>query len=255
MNEEITFVFKTDEYDKFSDLLGNRDVKNNRKAMLMESINEIGYITNPIIVNEKYEVIDGQGRLAACKELGIPVTYIIVDGIGIRECMRLNQNMKNWTARDYVESYAEQGNQSYKYLLKLLTDHGEGMAVTAYAALGIQGGGWTAKKIYSGEIVITAGQFFEARQALQFLQSLKPYIEKIDGNKSSFKQAVIYAYKCKQCNSRRLADVISKNYKSIGPVANFRGCLEEISELYNKNLRSGKDRIYLQTWYDQERHE
>ena len=36
----------------------------------------------PIIVNENYEIIDGQHRYSASKELGLPIRYIVGEGYG-----------------------------------------------------------------------------------------------------------------------------------------------------------------------------
>ena len=66
--KEVATVYRTEDLSIFKTLKGNREVKENRKQTLIESIDKHGYITNPIIVNERFEVIDGQGRLAACKE-------------------------------------------------------------------------------------------------------------------------------------------------------------------------------------------
>ena len=39
----------------------------------------MGFIKNPIVVNEKMEIIDGQGRFEVCKEKGLPIYYNIVN--------------------------------------------------------------------------------------------------------------------------------------------------------------------------------
>lgn len=65
-------VYVTDKYSIFRRLSGNRDVKEARVKKIMRSIEKVGYIPNPIIVNENMEVVDGQGRLEAVKRLGLP---------------------------------------------------------------------------------------------------------------------------------------------------------------------------------------
>lgn len=86
MNETVAMVFMTDDLTKFKVLDGNRKIKESHRQELIASIDKHGFIMNPIIVNENFEVIDGQTRLAACKELGVPVYYIVVPKIGIDEC-------------------------------------------------------------------------------------------------------------------------------------------------------------------------
>ena len=90
MNKKAINVMVTDEYDLFKTLEGNRRVLDLRARRIIRSIEKVGYVINPIIVNEKYEVIDGQGRLEALKRLNLPVYYIMIEGIGIEECRTLN---------------------------------------------------------------------------------------------------------------------------------------------------------------------
>ena len=54
------YIYVSHDYDKFTRVKGNRNPKSAKK--IIESINNVGYILNPILVNEKFEVIDGQNR-------------------------------------------------------------------------------------------------------------------------------------------------------------------------------------------------
>lgn len=99
-------IYATYNYEKFKKLTGNRKVLDRRVARIKKSIAAIGLIPNPIIVNEKYEIADGQGRFYACRESGLPVYYTIVKGIGIEECTHLNQGQTNWKPIDWAERYA-----------------------------------------------------------------------------------------------------------------------------------------------------
>ncbi|MBQ2600753.1 ParB N-terminal domain-containing protein [bacterium] len=74
-DEIVSAVYRTTDYDKFKTLDGNRTVEKSRVNKILKSINDNGYIHCPIIVNERMEIIDGQGRLEAVKQLGIPVEY------------------------------------------------------------------------------------------------------------------------------------------------------------------------------------
>ena len=106
-NEIIGKVFATMNYDQFKYLDGNRSVKDGRVNKILNSIDEVGYIPAPIIVNEKMEIIDGQGRLEACRRRKIPISYLVIKGIGINECTAMNINQSNWTINDYIERYKD----------------------------------------------------------------------------------------------------------------------------------------------------
>jgi hypothetical protein len=72
---------------------------------------------NPILVNEKLEVIDGQHRLEAIKQLGLDVYYVKVDGLKLNDVQLLNSVSKNWQPLDYAKAFATLGNVNYEYYL------------------------------------------------------------------------------------------------------------------------------------------
>lgn len=59
MAKEIGIVYEESDYSVFKPLLGNRIVDDFRKSKIKSSINKVGWIKNPIVVNEKLQVIDG----------------------------------------------------------------------------------------------------------------------------------------------------------------------------------------------------
>ena len=109
----INQVYQTNDYSLFSKLEGNRNVNKAHKNRLQKSIEEESLCV-PIIVNERYEIIDGQTRFFCWEDLGLPVYYIIVEGYGLPQVQRLNSNVKNWKLSDYMDSYCDLGNGHYK---------------------------------------------------------------------------------------------------------------------------------------------
>jgi len=111
-DQPVNMVYITSKYDQFKTLADNREVNSLHVKRLVESFNEM-HLVCPIIVNEKMEVIDGQHRLQASIETGMPIYYIQVPGYGIKEVQRLNANQKNWTKMDFLEMYCSQGKKTY----------------------------------------------------------------------------------------------------------------------------------------------
>lgn len=123
MNSESKHkIYETTNYEQFQKLLGNRAVTPTRVNAIKESILRIGYQPSPLLVNEKLEVIDGQGRLAACEALNLPVLYVIKPGLTINDCISMNIEMKNWTERDYINCYARKGVKDYIELENMLKE-------------------------------------------------------------------------------------------------------------------------------------
>jgi hypothetical protein len=119
--QRINDVFETTEYSAFKTLDGNRNLNPANLARLKKSMQE-ELLQVPIIVNEKMEIIDGQHRFESCKDLGLPLCFIIVKGYELPQVHKLNAIARNWSLHDYLNSYADLGLNDYmlakKFLLK-----------------------------------------------------------------------------------------------------------------------------------------
>lgn len=112
-HKEVNKVYQTSNLSMFKPIDGNRVPNLQHVRRLAESLRVYGMKCNPILVNEKMEVIDGQHRLIAAKEVQTFVYYIIINGYTLSEVHTLNLNQKNWTKKDFMEGYANMGIESY----------------------------------------------------------------------------------------------------------------------------------------------
>lgn len=230
--------YMTDDYSIFRELTGNRFVDRSRVQRIIKSIKEHGYITNPIIVNEKMEIIDGQGRFQALKELNMIVEYIISPGAGVAECIALNVYQKNWTALDYIKSYADQGMSDYKTLSRYLEKyeslpHGIVMAACK--------GKFT--EVWSGEI--SGGNFVmrkdedELEKELDFLLCINEIqfpILKAGGGKVRLLSAIRFCFSVPSVDKERLLNAIDKNAGKIYSSYSISDYIRLIEEFYNSRL-------------------
>lgn len=108
-------------YDRFKLLPGNRDMTPGHIKRLMRAIQEHPEIleAQPILVNEKMQIIDGQHRFEAAKGLGLPIYYVVVPGIGIEVARSLNVMQRKWEPIDFARSYAASGNENYRIYIKI----------------------------------------------------------------------------------------------------------------------------------------
>lgn len=107
-------ILGTRDYNLFKYVLGNRTLKDSNVHNLVESIKNKNLLhLNPIIVNESFEIIDGQHRLQACKILNIPIYYVMYKGTELEDVRALNTAQLRWGLQDYISSYCQQGNQNY----------------------------------------------------------------------------------------------------------------------------------------------
>lgn len=137
MDDPVGMVYRTDEYGKFNFNSKNRHVNPAHKDNLVKSIQENNLLeAQPITVNADLEIIDGQHRFIAAKELGLPIYYVKVDGLEIDDAITLNINTRNWRYKDYLHYWIDQGEEDYIYFEKFMEKYGFGYAVSL-ALLGL----------------------------------------------------------------------------------------------------------------------
>jgi len=120
---ENVCIESTMDYNKFSKpMVGNRGTIDANVKRLVSSMSE-SQLASIAIVNGNNEIIDGQHRYKACKELGIPFNYIVMRDYGIEEVHILNTNMKNWTNEDFVRQFSDRyrdGEEIFVHYYKLV---------------------------------------------------------------------------------------------------------------------------------------
>ena len=115
-NDNITIfgnIMVTENYDMFKKIGGNRKINKSNYAKIVKSMKEEQLII-PIVVNEKYEIIDGQHRYTACKDLGKPIYFYMVRGYGLEQVKRANIASSNWKKENYLDMFVAEGNEVYK---------------------------------------------------------------------------------------------------------------------------------------------
>ena len=131
-------VLQTSSYTMFKYMNGNRALSEQNIRAIMHQIQQHGQ-QQPIIVNEKYEIIDGQHRLEACKRLQKPVLYYKKNGATIEHVISTNVVGKKWTTLDYFNRFAIEGNENYKRGLEFIK-HAQKFGFSQTAAIIMMGG-------------------------------------------------------------------------------------------------------------------
>ena len=90
----------------------NRDISENHVERLKDLIRDKGYIyAFPIIVDKEGNIIDGQHRYLACKQLGI--TPVILETSSFDMVPILNSTQLRWGLKDFLKYYAAKGYEDY----------------------------------------------------------------------------------------------------------------------------------------------
>lgn len=238
-------AYRTDNYAKFKRLDGNRGVQLMRVKKVMDSVKANGYIYSPLIVNERYEVVDGQARLEAFKQLGIPVDYIMEKGLTVKDCVALNLYQTKWDTYDFINSFAELGNVSYQYLQNLVERFPMFPVETISAACGYA---YKASNIIkAGDFECGPGAYSVAQQVLDWLKELRPNMVRAKGNVQYISYALIFAWKQPDIDANRLREKFIKFYPTsvVTPFVDVGGAIKAVAEVYNYKVHQGRINLDL----------
>lgn len=118
---------------------GNRDIKERHVAKLKASIKAHGFWPGyPIIHNARLEIIAGQHRWQACKELdaeGVAVTPAIIqcDDIDVQTLIEIERAGGVWNTMDIICAYAKLGHKGAQAVKQICEDFHASPRVVAQA--------------------------------------------------------------------------------------------------------------------------
>lgn len=114
----------TTDYTKFNLLDYNRDIDVSLLNKLKTSMGKRGFLPFcPVVVDGAWNIIDGQHRFLAAKELQLPVWYLMTDNEDKSVIVTMNADKKAWSLADYCKMYAVQGNKYYTALRNFAERH------------------------------------------------------------------------------------------------------------------------------------
>lgn len=165
-------ISRSTDYSQFKFMEANREQSRGHVELLKKAFEEVGNLTRvqPILVNDNFEIIDGQHRFIACKELGLPIYYTLVEGLGVGEARSMNILHRNWTMDDYARSYAQTGDDNYRRYINLVEEYGFSHSITVQAAYGADRRG-VFKEFRNGEFVLQDEGL--TRRRLDFLDAVR----------------------------------------------------------------------------------
>jgi ParB-like nuclease domain len=244
-DQEIGKVYMSYDYDKFTCLDRNRELNLANKRKLMESMKEEQLII-PVIVNQYYQIIDGQHRFFSCYELGLPIFYIINKNYGIDQVIRANTVGVNWNKEDFLQSYVSQGVETYKELDEIRNDYAVniGTLLSIIAEFKGQSNEYITKQFENGTLQITehfGGITFFLYQ-LEMFNVYKGY------KSSSFVKAFLKLYLYEEYDPEQMRRQI-KYMKGFDPKQNNLTCmLEELcKKVYSFRMPKSKQLFFDST--------
>ena len=230
------------DYDKFKMTEWNRTVDERRKSKVSNSIKNVGLVPNPVLVNERFEIVEGQARYTVCRENNLPVFYRVIPGLGSDECAAMNSSSTNWSTRDYVNSFASQGNENYIKLKDLLDRYSPTcgantvLVVCANRMYDIDGG--TQKKIKSGAFKISDSDYVDIASTLEEVSKFDPIIRKYKfTNGTRLRNALVFCVKHDGIDNEQLLERMDRYYRRVSGYSTVEDVLDVLEEIYNKGRK------------------
>ena len=246
-NNDKMVVKKTKDYSMFSLLKRNRVTDDKAINNLVVSIKKYGQL-QPIIVNQKLEVIDGQHRFEACKILGYEVAYLISDDATINDVVLINNTQKPWNYRDYIRTFSHRDHWNhgeYRRLEKYMDTYGFTFNICLNLLVGhFQAGGATnpKKAFEAGNFKIKSLEKAQrwGNQLLK-IKAFAPQLVKV----GKFCMAFVKIQKLEGFSLSFAYEQIEKNLRKFDRCQNQEDWDEAMVKAYNYNLRGNKKRITI----------
>ena len=242
-----TQVRYTTDYSKFKLMPDNRDVDKKHVADLIINIRRRGQL-QPILINEKWEVLDGQGRLKACKLLEIPVMYLLSYKTTIKDVILINTTQKSWVNLDYLKCFSHENHWNhleYRKINKFKKDYPLKYDVIIFLLSGKflnSSSGNYMKEFQLGNFKVAdleKAQKYGAR-----LLKIKAFAPRLIGIGKFVKAFFTVANKCADFSYTVAYKQLEKNFSMFERATNQDDWNKVMVRVYNHGLKS-KPRIYL----------
>lgn len=238
-------VQSSTDYDQFELLNTNREPSRGHIEAIKRAFENTGNFTEvqPILVNERYQIIDGQHRFVACRELKIPIYFTVQPGLGINEARSMNVLHRGWKADDYARSYANSGDPNYIRYLAMQSDYGISHSVLLTYLLGADVKGMY-KHFREGTLVITPDEEAVGRVRLDRLADFRVYTPL--AKQKAFAMAVRRAIEMPDYDHAWMLKKLGMHAENmLKPFNTVQDNLRQLEEIYNyKRSDSRRIRLY-----------
>lgn len=236
---------KTYDYSLFKISSKNRGLDERNLNEIIESLKQDNLLhLNPIIVDKDYVVLDGQHRLEACKELGLPIYYVRDTSLTHDAMATLNMAQKKWDMQDYAHYYSESGDKAYQLLLKTADELGLSLNFTLQL-LGRMGGQTNIRlkkgnlELVHEEVTDIKRRYPKMKQITEAINQYRPDLKKITASARWLR-----AYYQMMCHPEydhawMLSRIDCANHLFC-KISNTKAARDMLTRVYNHGKRSGR---------------
>jgi hypothetical protein len=243
MKTRTPSIQSSSNYSEFLFKVGNRpiDTSLGKYKKLRDSMKKHGWIPSfPATVNMKNGkrfVIDGQNRVTAAKELGLPVFYVIVeDKYKISE---IAESFRPWSSNDFSASHAANGERSFVCLEQFRRHHNISSTkaaglIMAKQKLASDSSGGAASMVKSGDFEFTQEGAKYAESVLSVCDHLPRPLRRNRGANAAIARILLLPEVCHSTMSQKLL----ANEKLVKPKSSVEEYVQMFEVVYNKRNQS-----------------
>lgn len=237
----VCTIQSTNQYDLFKQLDTNRKVDRTHVAKLVRAIRSKNLLhLNPIVVDGEMNIIDGQHRLQAAKQLRVPIYYTKDSKVSQDDIASMNSNKKNWTLTDYINFYVNKGVPDFVKFDNLRKKYPE-TPIALLMVICSAGGKRNGNLAREGELDIT--NIENADTIMQQLGDYKQYTDQAES--ARFIEAFIFLNNSGQYDHERMMGKVAANPTAIVPCANKKQYIQLLQTIYNKGVREQNIVLFL----------
>lgn len=233
-------IHGTTNYKQFHFVHANRPVSAARVEKLIKKIRKKNLLAHfPILCrreNGKLVVYDGQHRLYAAEKLGVKIFYTINGSLEWKDIPELQPNSQ-WAPKNFLESYADQGNVHYSRLKAFVDKTNIPLSV----AVSLMAGGTNfAGCCHSGfkDGAFKCGDIAHAEHVAALIGIFRPWIRWATDR--SFVLALSYIARATKLDSNRLSKRLVHQSISLVKCANWLQYIEIIDRIYNYKVKGSE---------------
>ncbi len=172
-------IYSTEDYKRFKFIDGNRFISEKKVERIIKLIeNGLDILKYaPIIVDNDFNIIDGQHRYHVSLKLQRSIHYIIAPEKKIIEIAKINTATDKWKLTDFLDSYVTTMNPDYMEIEQFMEkyDLPLGCVITLLACGVGRDGGGTLEKFKNGYFKVKKRD--EAYHIISLLMDYKKYTE------------------------------------------------------------------------------
>ena len=186
------------------------------------------------------EIFEGQHRYIACREMGLPIYYIIVEGLTLEDAISINTVSKKWSAEDYFQHHLALGKPEYIRLKKFMDETGLSLHNARTFLDNISAKGTKQQStFYNGDFVIE-----DYDRSMEMFKKHMDYSACPAFNKAACKLAILKIMNHPQYDHERMVLKLEQLAYKITNRVSTTDYLVAFSDIYNYNASKDK-KVYF----------